>query len=344
MKSSFTKYPGSIIDLKVDLTLEEFKKYWEPAFEEALANINLKGFRPGQAPREMAKRYVDEEKVFEKAANDAVRFSLNEIIQDNSWTVIDKPQVSIISDDPEKSFRDLGASKGFTYEAKLIIFPDIELGDYKKIAHKWVEKSAEEIKRIEVTDEELADSLEWLRKSRAKSTNELPELNDEFAQFLGHGFKNLADLKQSVKEGLAQEKQERAREKARIGIIDELIGVSKIDIPQVMIDRTKEQIIKELGAQALADESEDQQKKIMEAAGKRVAAQLVIYRIAQLENLNPTEEEVREEMARRDQSQKLDSSRFYDYIYDVLRNKKVLEFLSPFAPEGASEGQGKTIK
>ena len=55
--------------------------------------------------------------------------------------------------------------------------------------------------------------------------------------------------------------------------------------------------------------------------------QLVVYKVAQLEELNPTKEEVEEELTKLPKQEKIDISKFYDYIYDVLQNKKVFEFL-----------------
>src|SRR3989344_1776465 len=341
MKHTFEKKSGSVIELKVELTLEEFNKYWQPAMDEALAHVSLKGFRPGQVPRDMAKNHVDTDKVFEQAAQSAVRFSLNEISQDNSWSILDKPEVTIDSND-----------KSFSYQAKITIFPEIELGDYKAIAKKYLS----EMKEATVTEKELAESLEWLRSSRAKleevtrpSKNgdilevdiessiekshidkfilgkanflpgfednlvnhaagdtvdfsidvavdylkedwrgkkiifkvkinkvfdrQLPELNDDFIKGLSNTIKDLDGLKNSIKEGLLEEKQGQEKEKTHLRIIEELVDQSKMEVPKVLIDRVAEQMNK------------DQIR-----AKKRVQAQLVIYKIAQVENLTPTEE------------------------------------------------------
>ena len=396
MKSSFKNLPSSIVELNVELTLEEFNEYWQPIFDQALSQVHLKGFRPGQAPREMAKNAVDQEKVFEKAAHEAIRFSLNKIAEENNWTIIDKPQVNIDSHD-----------KGFKYTAKLTLFPEIKLGDYKKIAKKWCKKFAEEKKDITVTEKEVDDSIEWLRNSRAKLTEtdrpaqigdvveitdvvqnkpdkfilgqgnflpdfennlknhakgeglnfsieipadywkedlrgkkmdfkikinkvfnrELPELNEEFIRALGKGFDNLDSLKKSIKDGIFAEKETKEKDKNRLRIIEEIAQESKMDIPQVMIDKVEEQFGKE-------------------GAKKRVTTQLVIYKIVELENLKPNEEEINKEMRGIDPvrslarakgaspkdlgeatSNGIDNPKFYEYIYNVLQTRKVFEFL-----------------
>ncbi len=354
MKSSYKNLPGSLVELSVELTLEEFNEYWQPVFDQALSQIHLKGFRPGQAPREMAKNAVDQEKVFEKAAHEAIKFGLNKIAEENNWTIIDKPQVTIDSHD-----------KSFKYTVKLTLFPEIQLGNYKKIAEKWSKKFAGEEKNIAVTEKEVDDSIEWLKNSKAKLTEanrparngdvieitditegksdkfilgkgnllpglennlenrsmgeeitfsghkikidkifnrELPDLDDNFIKSLGKNFNNLDDLKKSVREGIAKEKEMKERDKNRLKIIEEIVQESKIDIPQVMIDKVEQQFGKE-------------------GAGKRVAAQLVIYKIVQLENLTPSEEEIRNEM------RGIDNPKFYDYIYNVLQTRKVFGFL-----------------
>ena len=80
MKSSFKKIPGSKIEVEVVLDQSDFKPYWDSAFESAMSKVELKGFRPGTAPKELAEQAVDKDKVFEEAARDAVRFSLDKAI------------------------------------------------------------------------------------------------------------------------------------------------------------------------------------------------------------------------------------------------------------------------
>ncbi len=157
MKSSFKKQPSSIIDLEVSLDSKEFNVYWQTIYDRALENVAIKGFRPGAAPRELADKAIDKEAVFHKAAEEAVRASLNELSEDNHWTIIDQTKIELTEADPEK---------GLKYKAELTVFPEIELGNYKKIAKKvFSEKQP-----VKVEPEEIEKSLEWLRQSRAKLT------------------------------------------------------------------------------------------------------------------------------------------------------------------------------
>ena len=291
MKSSFTKKPGSLIELDVELSPEEFKKYWDTVFENELANVHLKGFRPGQAPRELASKAVDPEKVFEKAASDAVRFSLNEVAQDNNWTIIDKPKISIDSNDSN----DLK----FKYIAKIILFPEVDLGDYKKIARKLYKEFNDNRKEIEVSESEVNSALDWVKKSGADLKN----------------FKDDESLKKSVGDGIKMEKQEREKELHRIKVLDEITINAKFEIPQIMIDK--------------ACSNDPKNTTSEEQARKNISQYLIIYKIADSEKLNPTPDEVGEQIQiyTNAHGTKFDKKHLYDYIYGVLQSKNVFEFL-----------------
>ena len=284
MKSSFTAKPGSIISLKVELAPEEFTPFWQNAFDKALSQVNLKGFRPGQAPKEIAAKAVDSEKVFEQAANNAIRETLNQMTAEQQWTVIDQPKVTIESE-----------SKGFIYTADLTVFPEVNLRDYKKIAQKIIAEATAAAAKAQVTEEEADKAFQWLKEHGANLAN----------------FKTDADLKKSINKGLLLEKKEREREKGRMKMIKEIIAVSEMEIPQVMIDRAK----------TSHNFSEEQ-------ARKEVAGQLIIYKIAKAERLEPTEAEINEELKHlAGTGAKMDSEQSYNYVYAILQNRKVFEFL-----------------
>lgn len=286
MKSNFKKLPSSIVELEVELTKDEFDEYLKETKEQALSKVEIKGFRPGAAPKELAERAIDEEKVFEIAASDAVKRTLDEVVQENEWTLISHPQAEVIS-----------RVNGLKYKSRLTLFPEIKLADYKKIAHKIAVELSPKLEELKVEQEEIDKSLEWLLTSRGKTT---ADLNDKFAQDMGV-FKNVAELRDSVKKGLLLEKKTREEQKMQIKILEEIAQKSDIDPPEVMIGKmTKKDLLNHL----------------------------VVYKIAQEENLKPTEEEIETEVEKHRHLQKsLDNKKFYDYIYNALQNKKVLEFL-----------------
>ena len=73
---------------------------------------------------------------------------------------------------------------------------------------------------------------------------------------------------------------------------------------------------------------EEARKDLADTARKKVLSYLVVYKIAEEEGLKPAKEEVESEVQKHQHEQaNLDKQKFYDYIYGVLQNRKVFEFL-----------------
>lgn len=303
MKSNFKKIPGSQIQLEVTLEQKEFLPYYQAAYEKALAGVHLKGFRPGTAPKELAESAVDKEAIFSAAAQEAIRWSLDEVTKDNEWTLIDSPKIEVED-----------AELGIKYKATLTVFPEIKLGNYQKIAHRALADK----KEVKVEQGEVEKTLEWLQQSR-KEGDKLPELNDDFAKQIGK-FENLDALKKSINDGVLMEKQMRERDRLRLKILDEIIKDSDLDIPAVMIEKTYQGMSKQWGPmmKAAGKTPEQIEQDLRVRAKENVASNLVIYKIAQTEKLEPTKEEV---------ETKLGGGGDYNYNYGVLLNEKVYQFL-----------------
>ena len=157
MKSTFKKTKGSKIALEVVLEAGDFKPHYDHVLSEALKQINLKGFRPGAAPREIAMGAIDQEKVFEEAVNDAARHTLAGITESHEWVVIDRPMIEVV----ESS--DVLKTGGLQFKVELTVFPEVDLADYKKIAKKINADKKEGI----VSDAEIEKAFKWVLKSRA---------------------------------------------------------------------------------------------------------------------------------------------------------------------------------
>ncbi|MDO8430056.1 MAG: trigger factor [bacterium] len=153
MKHTLKKLPDSIVELEVVLDHDEFLNYWQPVYDAALSGVHLKGFRPGTAPKDMAEKAVDKEKVFSEAANKAIRDSLQEINEENDWQLIDQPKVEVLE-----------SEKGLKFKATLTIFPEVKIGNYGKIVKRVISDKKEAV----ITSEELEKSINWVLGSRAK--------------------------------------------------------------------------------------------------------------------------------------------------------------------------------
>jgi len=174
-----------------------------------------------------------------------------------------------------------------------------------------------------------------------------PTLNDEFAKGLG-SFKSLVDLKENLKTGLLEEKKNEERERFRVLILKELAKIISIDLPPVLIDREIEIMIEELKnsvsknnldwnmyLKQINKTEDDLRTEFKDRAIERIKIELILREIAQEEQIEPSEEEIEEEVnkyllqfSKPEQAKNnIDEQELKIYIKSILTNQKVTEFL-----------------
>jgi len=181
MRYKAKKQPQSQVELSVQIDGEQFKKYWEQAYEKTRLGVTVKGFRPGTAPKEIVDPLIDKEKVFDTAAQAAVKESLAEITEENQWQIIDQPKIDVAEASPDQ---------GLSYTTTITLFPETQLGDYRGVAEKIIAEFDKKISQLAVTEAEINQSLDWLLDSRAAEVRSArPAKNGDVVQ---------ADIKSAV--------------------------------------------------------------------------------------------------------------------------------------------------
>ncbi len=133
---------------------------------------------------------------------------------------------------------------------------------------------------------------------------ELPELNDEFASDVS-SFDTLEEYKEDVRKELLRKAEEKAKDDADNKLIDQLIDLIEADIPEVMYDQKVTENINDfsyqLQMQGLNIESylqytgmdmEGLRGQFREKAIHQVKLRLALEKIAELENIQVSDEEI----------------------------------------------------
>lgn len=178
-----------------------------------------------------------------------------------------------------------------------------------------------------------------------------PALDDAFAATLGK--KTLAELQALVKKNLADEAEAKESERQEIAVLEELLSRAQFgDIPELMIADEINRMLKELeaGVQRRGLSFDDYLasiKKTRDEVGlglapqavKRIKTALLIREIGAREAIEPTEQEVSDEVARhadayRDDAAAQTAARKPEYaaaVRSLLRNRQVIAFLKKMA-------------
>jgi len=135
---------------------------------------------------------------------------------------------------------------------------------------------------------------------------DLPELNDEFARDLGD-YKDLAELRDAVRKVMLREKEYLAQQEAKGKLVETLVDMHEFPVPEALIERRIEDMV-EQNLRSLAMRGVDPRQvkldweKIRETqrekAVRDVKASLLLDRVADKQQIEPTTDEVDRELQR----------------------------------------------
>ena len=157
-------------------------------------------------------------------------------------------------------------------------------------------------------------------------TKEVPELDDEFAKDVSE-FDTLAEYKEDVKKKLTEKKEKEARTAKENAAVDKAIENAQMDIPELMSKTECRQMMddfsRRMQQQGLSMEQYFQftgqsMDKMMEdmkpQALKRIQTRLVLEKVAEAENIQPSEEEITEEIQKMADAYKMEADKIREAI------------------------------
>lgn len=160
-KTNLTK---SQVELKVELSIDEFNYYIKKATESISNEMEIKGFRKGKISYDILKQKIGEMTILEKAANIAIDKTIEVVVKKNvDGCIVDQPRVDIIK---------LAPNNPMEYKIVVSVLSEMNIGNYKDI----------KIKRptdIEVSDKDVMVAIEKMREMRAKESIADREIKDE---------------------------------------------------------------------------------------------------------------------------------------------------------------------
>ena len=174
---------------------------------------------------------------------------------------------------------------------------------------------------------------------------ELPKIDDEFAKDVSE-FDTLEELKNSIKEKLDTENENRAKYETEEEAIKTVCDNTKIDIPNGMVEMEIDNMMKDMETrlsyqglnlhqyfQMMGKKEEDVRKDFKEQAEKSVKSRLVLEAIVKAEKIEATADEITDkikEMAKqygRKEEELLENEQLKEYIAENLKTEKAIEFV-----------------
>ncbi len=209
------------IRLNIEITNERFEIAKERVFERLAPTVNINGFRPGKAPKNLVMAYLGPT-LFEQTLNDLVPVCTLEVLQRENLKPIDNLEYKIET---------VAEGTGVKYSATFTSFPDFKLVDLSKIK---IKKG-----KVEVKDEEIQEVIKQMYEDFKKvdKTKYDIGISDKWASSLNLGVKNLKELKKRVRKELERQKELQERDKYVSKLLIEIAEKSKFIVPSILIEK-----------------------------------------------------------------------------------------------------------
>ena len=144
MKRVVNKLENSKVEVICDIEKEAWKEFQDKAFQKLAGNLEVKGFRKGKVPTDIAKKHIDQGSIFNEAINMSLQPSFEEVLREEKLQPFARPSVDVTKvSDTELQLKFI-----------IVLAPEVKLGNYKGLA---VKKEA-----IKVEEKEIDEAIEKL--------------------------------------------------------------------------------------------------------------------------------------------------------------------------------------
>jgi len=126
VKTEIKRTEKSQLEITITVPSNRVGEVFEKVIEDAAKEIEIKGFRKGQAPKKMVREKIDGPKAYGEVVNRIVAESYNAAVKEHLLKPIVNPQIELVQFEPEKKDKD------FIFKATTSERPEVVLGDYKK--------------------------------------------------------------------------------------------------------------------------------------------------------------------------------------------------------------------
>ena len=144
MKRVVNKLENSKVEVICDIEKEAWKEFQDKAFQKLAGNLEVKGFRKGKVPTDIAKKHIDQGSIFNEAINMSLQPSFEEVLREEKLQPFARPSVDVTKvSDTELQLKFI-----------IVLAPEVKLGNYKGLG---VKKEA-----IKVEEKEIDEAIEKL--------------------------------------------------------------------------------------------------------------------------------------------------------------------------------------
>lgn len=142
MKRVVNKLENSKVEVLCDIETSAWKEAQEKAFKKLANELEVKGFRKGKVPLDIARKHIEQGKIINEAINSLLQPTFDVVLKEEKLTPFAQPTVDVTK------VSDTDLQLKFT----IVLPPEVTLGDYKGLNI--------EAKKVSVTKKEIDAAIE----------------------------------------------------------------------------------------------------------------------------------------------------------------------------------------
>ncbi|GKX66919.1 trigger factor [Inconstantimicrobium mannanitabidum] len=145
------KIETNVVEFEIKVEAKKFGEALNKSYKKNLSKFNVPGFRKGKVPMHIVKKYYGIGVLLEDAINFAIDESYPVALKENNIKPVDYPKIDI---------KEVEEGKDLVYTAKVVTYPEVELGEYKGL----------EVKKpvYDVSEEDLEKQLTEMQEKNSR--------------------------------------------------------------------------------------------------------------------------------------------------------------------------------
>ena len=338
MSTKLKNLPKSQVELELTIKGEKIAIAYEKEYKKMAPSVTLKGFRPGMAPRNLIEDSLGRDRILQEALNDEIFEAYREAVKEHQLNPISYPEFKLDNLQKETKFT---KDKDLIVKTIVSIRPQAKLGNYQKIKAKRKEPKKVTEKEIKDLIETSFESWKTQQKEAQSKKNEIKvetastlseakqkgvedkKDNDDFLDIskLGQEFtfddflkansvKTREELEVKVNGALNEQKINQEEKNFLNEILEQLVKMKNIDLPEVLIEQELKEMEQSMEAQFKPlgvnfddylkhqkKSREDLKKEWRPQAEKSVKLEFALSEVAKGENILITEEDINKVLA-----------------------------------------------
>ncbi len=144
MRVTAEELPERQVKLQIEIDDDRHAEAIEQAYRRLAPRVQIRGFRPGRAPRSLIEKQLGRHRLLDEAMDILIPIAYREAVEEQSLIPVAQPAVELVSHEP------------LVFTATVPLQPVIELGDYHSLRLPRAE--------VGVKDEEVGKSIDELRR------------------------------------------------------------------------------------------------------------------------------------------------------------------------------------